>query len=246
MPKIGSSRANVVFRRDFSEYQSWKPFKLVMILFILATMAVCGIMLLSGKEGQALQLTLSNTLFLLALVPPIVNIPIFTTAPLARDKENRTVANLLVTPLHPREIVQGKSRAVFLPGYLISVISPLFVALAVNFARIVPEGGSFYLPVPLLLAIFVVTPVFCYSLTTLTIQLSMITSPELAILPSYLLGFALLLSVPIGFWNGGNRSGGLAIPYSLCRSGIPPVGLGLELFISADERADYIIQLNSD
>ncbi|MBG9791122.1 hypothetical protein ABD76_00665 [Paenibacillus dendritiformis] len=201
MPKIGS-RANVVFRRDFSEYQSWKSFKLVMILFILATMAVCGIILLSGKEGQILQLTLANTLFLLALVPPIVNIPIFTTAPLTRDKENRTIANLLVTPLHPREIVQGKSLAVFLPGYLISFLSPLFVALVVNVARIVPAGGSFYLPPPLLLAIFVITPVFCYSLTTLTIQLSMITSPELAILPSYLLGFALLLGLPIGSGMG--------------------------------------------
>lgn len=202
MPKIGNSRASVVFRRDFSEYTSWKSFKLVMILFILATVAVCGMMLLSGKEGQTLTLTLCNTLFLLALVPPIVNIPIFTTAPLTRDKETRTVANLLVTPLHPQEIVTGKSLAVFLPGYLVSLISPFLVALVVNFARIVPAGGSFYLPAPLLLAIFVITPVFCYSLTTLTIQLSMITSPELAILPSYLLGFALLLGIPIGSGMG--------------------------------------------
>lgn len=200
MPKIGRSRAIVVFRRDFSEYTSWKSFKLVMILFILATIAVCGIMLLSGKEG--LKLTLCNTLFLLALVPPIVNIPIFTTAPLTRDKETRTVANLLVTPLHPREIVQGKSLAIFLPGYLISFISPLLVALVVNFARIVPSGDSFYLPAPLLVAIFVITPIFCYSLTTITIQLSMITSSELAILPSYLLGFALLLGIPIGSGMG--------------------------------------------
>ncbi|OBR97165.1 hypothetical protein CLRAG_00840 [Clostridium ragsdalei P11] len=57
----------------------------------------------------------------------------------------------------------------------------------------------------LLLSVFVITPMFCYELTKFTIQISMIKSPEAAIAPSYLIGFGLIIGIPIcstiGFIN---------------------------------------------
>lgn len=197
MSKLIRKRIGVVFQRDLKEYGSTKALKLVIVLFILADVVISIWTVLSGDKASSFKLTLCNTLFLLALIPPIVSIPLLTPAPLTRDKVNGTMNNLLATPLSPEEIVQGKSLAVFLPGYILSVLAPLIVVLAVNFTLIIPTEGSFYLPVPLLLTIFVITPIFCYGLTKFTIQLSMVKSPELAISPSYLLGFALMIGVPI-------------------------------------------------
>lgn len=197
MSKIKNKRVGVIFNRDFKEYKSGKSFKIVMLVYIVITIVISIKTLLSSADGSALKLTLCNTLFLLALIPTIVNIPLFTTVPLTRDKINGTMANLLATPLCPKEIVHGKSLAIFLPGYIISVLAPLFVTLVVNFVLIIPSDGSFYMPVPLLLTVFVITPIFVYGLTELTIQLSMIKSPELAISPSYLIGFVLMIGVPI-------------------------------------------------
>jgi ABC-type transport system involved in multi-copper enzyme maturation permease subunit len=197
MSKVKSHRVYVIFKRDLKEYRSTKALKLVIVMVILAAVVISIWMVLSGDKASSFKLTLCNMLFLFALIPPIVSIPLLTTVPLARDKVNGTIANLLATPLSPKEIVQGKSLAVFLPGYILSALSPLIIVLAVNFALNIPAGGSFYLPVPLFLTVFVITPVFCYELTKFTIQLSMVSSPELAISPSYLIGFALMICVPI-------------------------------------------------
>jgi len=197
MSKIKNERVGVIFNRDFKEYKSGKSFKILMAVYMLITIVISIKILLSSQGDAALKLTLCNTLFLLALVPTIVNIPIFTTVPLTRDKINGTMANLLATPLCPKEIVHGKSLAIFFPGYIISVLNPLLIMLVVNFVLIVPADGSLYMPLPLLLTIFVITPIFVYGLTEFTIQLSMIKSPELAISPSYLIGFALMIGIPI-------------------------------------------------
>lgn len=191
MQKIKSNRVNAVFERDFNEYKKGKSFKILVSLFILATIGICIKTLLSAQSGSPLQMTLYNTLFLLALIPTIITIPLFTTASLTRDKVNGTMANLLATPLSPKEIVHGKSLSVFLPSFIISVLSPLIVIL------VVAADGLFFPSLPFLLAIYVVIPGLCYGLTKFTIQLSMIKSPEFAISPSYLIGFAIMIGVPM-------------------------------------------------
>lgn len=197
MSKVKYSRVNAIFERDFKEYRSGKPFKIAAVVFILSTIVVIAKLLLFAEDSYTLKLTLCNTILLLAIIPTLVNIPLLTTVPLTRDKANGTIANLLVAPLSPKEIVKGKSRAVFMPGFIAAILSSLTVIIVVNFGLIVSIGGSLYLPVPLLLSVFLITPIFCYELTKFSIQLSMIKSPELAITPSYLIGFVLIIGIPI-------------------------------------------------
>ncbi|WP_217302657.1 hypothetical protein [Clostridium sp. 001] len=177
----------------------------MLVVFILITIAACVRFLSSTQDSNTFELTLNNTLLLLALIPPIVNIPLFTTVPLVRDKTNGTIENLLATPLNPKEIVKGKSFAIFLPGFIIAILSPLIVMIVVNFSLTISNYGFFYFPMTLLLSVFVITPMFCYELTKFTIQISMIKSPEAAIAPSYLIGFGLIIGIPIcstiGFIN---------------------------------------------
>lgn len=197
MSKVNSKRINAIFIRDFKEYGEGISFELLAAGSVFATFVICIKTLLSGGGMQELKLTLNNTLLLFALIPPIGSIPLFATTQLTKDKTNGTIANLLATPASPKEIVRGKSLAIFLTGFIIGILAPLIILLVINFGVIIPAHEIFYKPVSLLLAVFIITPVFCYGLTEFSIQLSMIKSPDVAIAPSYLIGFALALGIPM-------------------------------------------------
>lgn len=197
MSKIKSTRARIIFKRDFKEYRSGLSFEILVAGSVFATFVICLKTLLSGYDIETLKFTINNTLILFALIPPIASIPLFTTVQLARDKINGTMANLLATPASPKEIVRGKSRAIFFTGFVIAILAPIVILLVINFVMLIPNNHLIYLPIHILLATFIITPIFCYGLTEFTVQLSMIKSPEFAMSSSYVIGIGLAAGIPI-------------------------------------------------
>ena len=126
----------------------------------------------------------------------------FASLPITKEKVNGNIESLLVTPLSPKAIWMGKGLAIFLPGFIIAVVSTLVVVLAVNFAAIIPATGNFFLPAPVLLTGFLFNPLLFFGLLSFIVLFSLVSNPETAIAPSFLLGFGLMIGVPLGGATG--------------------------------------------
>ncbi|WP_158542984.1 ABC transporter permease subunit [Phytoactinopolyspora halophila] len=205
MPQLDRRRVRVVLQRDLRDYRSWSSFKIAVLLFAVITVVATvgtfsfvrgGADAAAGDDDVARQ-ALGIVLFLLAMLPVMVGIPLFSTESLTREKSSGTMASLLATPLTPREICLGKSSAIFLPLLGVTVLAPIVAGVAINLFAIQPVLGEFFFPPSLILTVVVVVPLFFFGLANLTIELSMAGSAELAVAPSYLVGLALLVGVPI-------------------------------------------------
>ncbi|AHZ14677.1 hypothetical protein V529_06510 [Bacillus velezensis SQR9] len=196
MSKIKFNRIQVIFKRDYDEYSSWKSYKILLLMFLVLTAAAVVSInwLLPDRflisSGMISCTIISNILFMLTLIPLMISIPFFTSGTFTKEKANGIISSLLSTPLKPIEIWIGKSLAVFLPNFIVSILSPLVVLLVAN--------NVVSISVSLLLSIFLITPLLFLGLTVLTIQLSMIYSSEMSIAPSYLIALILLAGVPLG------------------------------------------------
>ncbi|MDD5447694.1 MAG: ABC transporter permease subunit [Actinomycetota bacterium] len=101
----------------------------------------------------------------------------WATDPIAREKARGTLESLLATPLTAKAVWMGKSLAIFLPAYIISILSTLVVVLAMNFASILPATGHFVLPLPTAVTGFLFLPLLMFALISLGVLVSFITNP---------------------------------------------------------------------
>ncbi len=74
----------------------------------------------------------------------------FANLPVAKEKVNGNIGALMATPLTPHALWLGKSMAIYLPGYAISVLAAMIVVLVMKLAAIIPASYGFVLPVPAL------------------------------------------------------------------------------------------------
>jgi hypothetical protein len=126
----------------------------------------------------------------------------FSGLPITKEKVNGNIECLLATPLSPRELWMGKCLAIILPAYAVSVIATLLVVLAVNFITIIPVADRFVLPVPVLLTGFVINPLLFFGLLSFMVIISLANNPDIAIAPSFIIGFGLMMGLPIGIATG--------------------------------------------
>ena len=183
----------------------------MVIVFAVITVgaAVAISIALNGAEwvGQEaakpmLELIVGLIVYFLTLLPLIFSIWTFASLPITKEKVNGNIESLLATPLSPKAIWMGKSLAIFLPGFVIAIIPTLIVVLAVNFGAIHPATGNFVLPLPTLLTGFLVNPLLFFGLTSLTVFLSLANNPDIAVMPSFLIGFGLMMGIPIAVGMG--------------------------------------------
>jgi hypothetical protein len=149
-----------------------------------------------------LELILGLIAYFLPLTVLITFIWAFSSLPIVKEKVNGNIASLMATTLTPREILWGKSLAIFIPGYVITVISTMIVLVAVNLSVIVPATGDFLLPLPLFLLSFILNPLLLLGLLLFIILFSLANNPDIAITPSFLVGFGLMMGIPIGMATG--------------------------------------------
>jgi len=204
-------RMSIVFQRDFRELRQTNAFLIIVIVFavITITAAVSVSIVLSRQEwlGEEaarpmLELIIGLIAYFLPLFILITFIWAFASLPIIKEKVNGNIASLLATPLSPKEILIGKSLAIFLPGFAISVVSTLIVLLAVNFIAISPATGSFALTAPLLVTGFLINPLMFFGLLLFIVLFSLANNPDIAIAPSFLIGFGLMIGIPLGVATG--------------------------------------------
>ncbi len=204
-------RISIVFHRDFRELRRTGAFLIISILFAIITIAACLIIIivLSRQEWlgkvaaeHVFEMIISAVAYFLPLSVLMTFIWAFANLTIIKEKADGNVESLLATPLSPKEIWIGKSMAIFLPGFAISVISTLIILLAVNFIVIVPSTGSFVLPLPLILVSFLINPMLFLALLLFIVLFSLANNPDIAIAPSFLIGFGLMIGIPLGMATG--------------------------------------------
>lgn len=205
-------RMSIVFNRDLREHRQTGAFLIIVIVFAVITIiaAVVTNIVLSRQEWlqiktaarPMLELIIGLIAYFLPLSILMTFIWVFSSLPIIKEKVNGNVASLLATTLTPKEIWMGKSLAIFLPGFAISVVSTLIVLLTVNFITIEPATGNLFLPVPLLLTSLLINPLLFLGLLLFIVLFSLANNPDIAIAPSFLVGFGLMTGIPLGVATG--------------------------------------------
>ena len=204
-------RMSIVFHRDFKELRQTNAFLIIVIVFTVITIiasVVVSIVLKRqewlGEEAARpmLELIMSLIAYFLPLFILITFIWAFASFPIIKEKVNGNIESLLATPLGPKEIWIGKSLAIFLPGFTISIVSTLIVLLAINLIAIRPATGIFFFPAPMLLTGFLINPLLFFGLLLFIVLFSLANNPDIAIAPSFLVGFGLMIGIPLGVATG--------------------------------------------
>ncbi len=205
------SKTGIIFQRDFRELRKTNTFLIISIVFSVVTIAIAvgaSIILnrqewIGGKEaGPILGLIIGPIAYFLPFTILMAFIWAFSNLPVVREKVKGNIASLIATTLSPKEIWWGKSLAIFIPGYVISVILTMIVLLVINLSVIVPATGNFLLPLPLFLVSLIWNPLLLLGLLLFIILFSLAKNPDIAIMPSFLVGFGLMMGIPLGMAMG--------------------------------------------
>ena len=204
-------KTGIILKRDFRELRKTNTFLIISIVFSVITIAIAASVsiVLSRQEwiGQKaaepiLELIIGLIAYFLPLAILMTFIWAFSSLPVVKEKVNGNIASLIATTLSPKEIWLGKSLAIFIPAYVISIISTMIVLLAVNLSVIVPANGNFLFPLPLFLVSLIFNPLLLLGLLLFIILFSLANNPEIAIAPSFLVGFGLMMGIPLGMALG--------------------------------------------
>ena len=204
-------RMLLIFRRDWNEIRSTAAFRILIIAaVVIAVGASSGISIalrLQSWYGESRMVFLPELIqglvvYFLPLFILLAFIWAFASMPIIKEKVNGNIECLLATPLGPRALWTGKGLAVFLPAYVVSVAASAIVLLAVNLAAVLPGWGAFILPVPALVTGLVINPLLFFGMLMFIILFSLANNPDIAIAPSFLIGFGLMIGIPVGMATG--------------------------------------------
>lgn len=198
-------------KRDYRELKRTAAFRIMLIVAAAVMVAAAsGISIALSRqpwleEPEArplLDLLVGLVLYFLPLLVLLAFIWAFASLPVIKEKVNGNVESLMATPLSPRDMWLGKSLAIFLPAYVISIVATVIVVLVINVSTILPSTGRFVLPLPVLVLGLGVNPLLFLALLLFMILFSLANNPDIALGPSFLLGFGLMIGVPIGLGMG--------------------------------------------
>ncbi|MDD3521228.1 MAG: hypothetical protein PHU65_08370 [Actinomycetota bacterium] len=202
---------NIVFQRDIKELLKTSIFKIVSIIFALVTVAASLILVFVLRKQDIFSNEYSKSILelIIGLISYFIPLTIlmtfiwsFANFMVINEKARGNIESLLATPLDPKDISKGKSFAVFLPAYIISSFSYLIILLSLNFAVIFPKTGEFLFPPQALLIGFIINPIFFMGLLFIIVVFSLAANPDIAIAPSFIVGFGLMLGIPLGLATG--------------------------------------------
>lgn len=201
----------IVFQRDFRELRRTAAFRVLLIVSGLITLAAAvAISLILGRQtwlgekaaAPLLDLIVGLVAYFITFIVLMSFVWAFGSLPVTKEKINGNLESLLATPLSPHSVWMGKCLAVFLPGFAISIASTLIVLLAVNLAVVLPATGGLALPPAVLITSFLVNPLLFFSLLSFIVLFCMANNPDIAITPSFIIGFGLMIAIPVGVGLG--------------------------------------------
>jgi len=201
------NRIGIVMKRDYRELRQAAAFRIILIVAAgITAAAAIGISIALGRQSwlgepearPLLDLFIGLVLYFLPFIVLLAFIWSFANLPVTKEKVNGNIEALMATPLSPRDLWLGKSLSVFLPAYVVSIASSVIVVLAVNLGVLLPAAGVFALPVPALVLGLVVNPLMFLALLLFMILFSLANNPDIALAPSFLIGFGLMMGMPVG------------------------------------------------
>lgn len=211
MRRMSIKRVVTVFQRDFKELRKTSAFLIICIIFAAVTIAASTIITIILKKQELrgylpakpiLELIVGLVAYFIPLSVMITFIWSFANLTIIREKADGSIQSLLATPLSPIELWLAKSMAIFFPAYIISVISSLIILLSINFFAIIPAINISILPLPSILISFFINPLLFMALIAFTVLFSIANNPDIAIAPSFLIGFGLMMGIPLGIATG--------------------------------------------
>lgn len=202
---------SIIFQRDFRELRQTNAFRI--LLLASAAAAIAGSVAISiilnrqpwlgdPSAKPLLNLIISAAAYFLPLFILTSFIWAFSNLAVINEKISGNIESLLATPLSPASIWMAKSLAIFVPGLVISCIAALIIILTVNLAVIEPATGSFVLPAPAMLISFLINPLLFFGLTAFILLFALANNPDIAIAPSFIFGFGLMIGIPLGILTG--------------------------------------------
>jgi ABC-2 type transport system permease protein len=201
----------IIIRRDFRELRQTNAFRIMIIVATLISVAAAvGVSYALSRQAwlgeEAARPLLELIISLIAYFLPLLVLMAFTwsfaSLPITKEKINGNIECLLATPINPRGLWIGKSLAIFLPGFGISVIATLLVLLIINLTTINPALGYFIMPAPAMLVGLIINPFLLFGLLAFMVLVSLANNPDIAIAPSFIIGFGLMMGLPIGIATG--------------------------------------------
>jgi ABC-2 type transport system permease protein len=208
---------SIIMFRDLKELWKSVAFKVMMLVFVLLMIGASITAILSLNDAYSKISNLAPNIirevmeqvltsyaipvpaYFLTMLPFIVFVWVFVYAIMGKEKASGNLDTLLATPLSPKSIAFGKSGAIFLPGIVIAVMSYLFVVLVLNTASsVLISEVMIVFPLPVLVTCLVVNPLMFLAFILLTNILALFKNPDIAIIPSFPIGFGLMLGIPIG------------------------------------------------
>jgi ABC-2 type transport system permease protein len=193
----------LIFSRDMREVAGTAAFRViagVLALFAVSlAVATAGIVIASatGSTAPSLSLTIGTMLYFATLLPFLAFLWAFAGASLAKEKASGHLETLLATPLSARSLWLAKTALVALPGLVAAALSSASIAIAMAAsAKALPDPTIVAIPPPMTLVCLLGNPLLFSGLGALTTALALRSSPDAAIVPSFVLGFGLMAIVP--------------------------------------------------
>ncbi len=197
----------IVMARDFREIYHSTAFHIILAIIAAITLGMAAgiIIALRGQAWLAEPRALPILEFIMALVAYFIPLAVlisfiwvFAGFSVVREKVNGNIECLLATPLTPGAVWMGKCLAIFLPAFILSLIAAMLVVLVTNFIVIMPSVGQFMPAAPALLTGLLINGLLFLALLSFIILFSLAGNPDVAIAPSFLVGFGLMIGIPLG------------------------------------------------
>ncbi len=205
------NRTGIIMKRDYREHRATAGFRIMLIIVAAVTVAAtAGISIALGLQSwlaepeakPILGLFIGLVLYFLPLFIMLAFIWAFGNLPVTREKANGNIDALMASPVAPRELWLGKSLAIYIPAYIIAFVAAVIVVLVINLSVLLPAGAGFVLPWPALALGLAIDPLLFLALL-LSMELSaLVSNPDIALAPSFILGFGLMMGIPVGLGMG--------------------------------------------
>lgn len=193
--------------RDLAGTTAFRVIVVVLMVLAIAFAAGAGASVIASPAGESGPISSAPSaaasvgmmLYFATLMPFLVLLWVFSGAILTKEKASGHLEALLATPLSPRTLWLAKSMTMVLPALAIAALSSaLILTASAVAARAQPVATAFSIPAPNLVACLVGNPLLFSALGALTVVIAFKASPDASIVPSFILGFGLMILVPVG------------------------------------------------
>ncbi|MDD4923225.1 MAG: hypothetical protein PHF74_00100 [Dehalococcoidales bacterium] len=201
----------LVIKRDYREMVATTAFRIMLIIAIIITIGVAvGISVaLRLQQWYGLAEAFPVVEFIIGLVLYFITLLIllafvwgFSGLQITKEKVDGVIECLMATPLGPKTLWIGKCLAVLIPGFIISLAAALIVLLVINLAVVLPGWNTFIFPEQAIVVGFLSNPLLFFAVLAFIVLFSLAGNPDVAIAPSFLVGFGLMIGIPAGLATG--------------------------------------------